>query len=321
MHTLSPGDTIAVLAPASGPYPAEMMDRFREGLAHLRSRYTVTRSWEPGTERGYLSAADPDRAAALNGAIADPDVRAIFCVRGGYGCLRLLDALDLEAARSHPTLIVGYSDITALHLALYRHVGWAGLSGPVVTEWPQMFGDAHRPALDHLQDWLLGETPPLSPFNNTVLTPHTSGRGTGPLLGGNLSVLSRMVGSPHLPSMEGAVLFLEDVDEKPYAVDRMLAHLQLAGVLDDLAGAVLGTFSSGDLDPEKPTLTLDEIVADYFADRPYPVATGLCYGHHLPRVTVPIGLPARLQVTDDEALLDVTRSLAAHSPSSAAGDA
>ena len=310
MHTLSPGDEIAVLAPASSPYPAEMMDRFRVGLAHLRSRYTVVHSWEPGAERGYLSAPDPDRAAALNDAIADPDVQAVFCVRGGYGCLRLLDALDWEAARSHPTLIVGYSDITALHLALYCHADWVGLSGPVVTEWPQMLGDdAHRPALDHLQRWLSGDTPPLSPFDASSLTPHTTGQGTGPLLGGNLSVLSRMVGSPHLPSMEGAILFLEDVDEKPYAIDRMLTHLQLAGVLDNLAGVVLGTFSTGALDPDKPTLSLDDIVADYFADRPYPVATGLCYGHHLPRVTVPIGLSARLTVTENGASLDVLGAL------------
>jgi muramoyltetrapeptide carboxypeptidase len=288
-----------------------MMDRYRAGLADLRDRYDVRTAWEPGGERGYLAAPDEERAAALNRVLHDPNIEAIFCVRGGYGCLRLLDRIELPDADRRPPLLIGYSDVTALHLSFCARRGWTGLSGPVVTEWPQMTPDSPEyAAREHLEAWLAGDTPALAPFNGTSLTPHTPGNGTGPLLGGNLSVLSRLVGTRHCPDFTGSVLFLEDVQEEPYQIDRKLAHLQLAGLLDNLAGVVLGSFSTPDLDSDKPTLSLPEIVADYFADRPYPVATGLAYGHLLPRVTVPVGLRARLRVGDDEATLEATEPLA-----------
>ena len=283
-----------------------MLQRYTDGLQILRERYHVKMHWTPGRERGYLSAPDAERAAALNDAIRDPDVRAIFCVRGGYGCLRLLDDLDYAAARDRETLLIGYSDVTALHLALHRHAGWTGLSGPVVTEWPQIHGNRdYAPALHHLNRWLDGDVPSLTALDGHRLHPLSDGTATGPLLGGNLAVLSRLVGTRHVPDFSGALLFLEDVDEAPYQVDRMLAHLRLAGVLDDLAGVVIGTFSTGDLDPDKPTLSLNAVFEDYFADRPYPVATGLAYGHHLPRVTVPVGVDASLSVSGENALLTI----------------
>jgi muramoyltetrapeptide carboxypeptidase len=116
-----------------------------------------------------------------------------------------------------------------------------------------------------------------------------------------LSVCSRLVGTPYAPDLSGAILFLEDVGEAPYRVDRMLAHLSLAGWLDDLAGVVLGRFTTGSVDG--PSLTLDEVVHDYFGGRPYPVATGLSYGHFMPRATIPIGVQARLDVTTETATL------------------
>jgi len=280
------------------------MERYRRGLASLKTTYDVRTAWKPGRERGYLAASDVERAADLNRALHDPEVEAIFCVRGGYGCLRLLDRIDLPADRS-PPLLIGYSDITALHLSFYTRRGWPGLSGPVVTEWPQMTpdSDGHAAAL-HLDAWLNGDTPTLSRFEGTSLAPGTPGDAAGPLLGGNLSVLSRLLGTRHCPDFHGAILFLEDVQEKPYQIDRKLAHLQLAGILDAVSGVVLGEFSTPDLDPDKPTLEVDDVFADYFDDRPYPVATGLKYGHLLPRVTVPIGVPARLSVTADAARLE-----------------
>jgi len=293
--SLFPGAPVAVVAPAS---PPRDRDRYRAGVAALRATYDVRATWTPGHERGYLSAPDAVRAQALHDALTAPSIRAVVCVRGGYGCLRLLDRLDWAALGPRPTLLVGYSDITALHLALYARHGWIGLSGPVVTEWPvadeATLGPFRRLAAG--ERMVLGET----------LSVRRSGTAEGPLLGGNLSVLSRLVGTPYAPDFRGAILCLEDVAEAPYRVDRMLAHLRHAGVLGQVAGVVLGHFTTDDA-PDGPSLTMDEVFADYFGDRPYPVVSGLAYGHQLPRQTLPIGTPVRLVASAPDARLEMTR--------------
>lgn len=296
--SLSPGDPIAVVAPAS---PPRNLEEYRQGLARLRDLFDVRFAWAPGEERGYLAAPDDARAAAVHRAIQSPSIRAIVCVRGGYGCLRLLDRLNWSLARRHPTLLVGYSDVTALHLALYARAGWTGLSGPVVTEWAKI----DESTLDPFFILAEGGCPRLTGSSDAPLHTLVAGRATGPLLGGTLSVLTRLVGTPYAPSFQGAILVLEEVAEAPYRVDRMLAQLQHAGVLDAVKGVVLGQFSTGDLDPEKPTLSLETVFDDYLSDRPYPVATGLNYGHVLPRGTLPIGVPAYLSATAEGASLNV----------------
>lgn len=281
---LRPGDPVAVVAPASPPRsPAD----YEAGLARLRTLYDVRTAWAPGQEHGYLAAPDAARADALQTAIADPDIRAIIAVRGGYGCLRLLPRLDWALARARPTLLVGYSDLTALHLAYYARAGWTGLSGPVVTEWATLDEDTLGP-YRALAD---GNTPSLGANRLSCLHPGTT---TGPLLGGNLSVLIHLLGTPYAPDWDGAVLVLEDVAEAPYRIDRMLGHLDHAGVLDAVNGVVLGDFGEDRLDPSPPTRPLAAVFDDYFAERPYPVATGLPYGHRLPRCTLPIGVPVTL---------------------------
>jgi len=282
---LALGDPIAVVAPAS---PPRDLSRYRAGLSQLRDDYDVRFAWAPGNERGFLAARDRARTDALHRAICTTDIRAIFCVRGGYGSLRLLDQLNWPLIREHPTLLVGYSDVTALHLALYARAGWTGLSGPVVTEWPVLPDETRA----HVRAWTEGRTPLLG----SDLTTLQSGTATGPLLGGNLSVLTRLLGTPYAPTFRGAILCLEDVAEAPYRVDRMLSHLQHAGVLQTLSGAVLGHFTTGD-DSMQQSLSLKTVFGDYFADRPYPVATGLRYGHRLPRTSLPIGTPVGLDAS------------------------
>jgi len=291
---LRAGDRIVVLAPASAPRDASDLQR---GLDALRAmEYAVDVDYDAEAQHGYLSAPDDQRLGAFNRVLRREDVRAIVCVRGGYGTLRLLAQLDYDAARKHPKLLVGYSDVTALQWALYAQAGWASLSGPVLTEWPQLDAEA----TNLFQSLVRGERPESLQLPSAApLQPLTAGTADGPLIGGNLSVCSRLVGTPYAPDLSGAILFLEEVDEAPYRVDRMLAHLSLAGWLDDLAGVVLGQFTTGSVDG--PSLTLDDIFRDYFGDRSYPVATGLCYGHFMPRATIPIGVRARLSVTDGAA--------------------
>lgn len=285
-----------VLAPSSAPRDALELT---QGLDRLRDMgYEAEVDFDPEAQRGYLAAPDEARLKVLNRALRRTDASAILCIRGGYGALRLLPDLDYDAARDHPKLLIGYSDVTALQWALLAQAGWTSLSGPVLTEWPnldaaatelfQTLMEGGQPAALHLPD-----APPLQPLR--------PGSAEGILIGGNLSVCTRLVGTPYVPELSGAILFLEDVDEVPYRVDRMLAHLSLAGWLDDLGGVVLGRFTTGSVN--QPSLSLDEVFDDYFGDRPYPVATGLPYGHFMPRATLPIGVRARLTVSDDAATL------------------
>lgn len=290
---LRPGTPIAVVAPASAPRD---LTRYRNGLARLRAVYDVRTAWAPGRQRGYLAAPDAVRAEALQRAIRNPTIKGIVCVRGGYGCLRLLNRLDWAVARDNPTLLVGYSDVTALHLAFYARVGWTGLSGPVVTEW----ATADEETLGPFCSLAAGER---FSVTGTPLSPRRPGTATGPLLGGNLSVLTRLVGTPYAPDWSGALLVLEDVAEAPYRVDRMFAHLEHAGVLDAVSGVVLGAFTTGDQD-HRPTLSLETVFDDYLRDRPYPIAENLPYGHRLPRCTLPIGVTTRLTVRPETARLD-----------------
>lgn len=299
---LHPGGTVGVIAPSSAPRDAA---RYADGLAALEAVYDVRRIYRHGPPHGYLSAPDADRLRDLSAALCAPDLDAVIVARGGYGCLRLLRHVDYEGAV--PKWVIGYSDTTALQMALYQRLGWASLSGPVVTEWAVMdepMRDAFTSAAAHGEN--SGGRLVLTDLAGEALRPVAQGKAHGPLVGGNLSVFTRLLGTPYAPDVDGAILVLEDVDEKPYAIDRMLAHLDLAGVLDAVAGVVIGTLSTGDLDPDRPTLSVDAILNDYFGDRPYPVARGLPYGHHLARCTLPLGLPATLRVSPGNTSLQAT---------------
>ncbi len=286
---LQPGDRVAVVAPASPPDP----EKLEAGLRRLEATgLIVERGRTLSARRGYLAGDDQLRADELNHYLQRTDIRAIFCARGGYGCLRLLPLLDYEAAARAPKLLVGYSDITALHLALLRRARLPGLSGPMVAiDWPLLDAETEQ------RFWELasGAAPdPLLPVGSVSPRVLRPGMAEGPLVGGTLSVLVRLVGTPFLPDLTGAILFLEDIGEAPYRIDGMLAQLRLAGVLDRLAGLILGDFTDCVPGTSTPSLSLDEILADYFHAAPYPVVTGFPYGHVAAKNTLPVGVRARL---------------------------
>ena len=303
---LAPGDTIAVIAPSSPPWKPE---RLENGLARLEALgYRVERARPTLTPHGYLAGPDAERLDAFNRVLRRDDVKTIFCVRGGYGALRLLPHLDYEAARRHPKLLVGFSDVTALHLAFYRHAGWRGLSGPVVVEWGEIDAETENQftilAEGHMPQPLVG------PHGET-LTAVRPGTAEGVLLGGNLSMVVRLLGTPYLPVLDGALLFLEEVGEQPYRIDALFAQLKLSGILDRLGGLILGAFTGWRPKHDNPFLTPDQIIYDYLHDAPYPVATGLVYGHFPNKSTIPIGVHARLDVTDDRSALSILEPVVA----------
>ncbi len=286
------------------------MSRFHRGVERLEGRgYRVEVGRPSYRRRGYLCGTDAERLDEINRYLRRTDVKMLICARGGYGSLRLLPDLDYDAARAHPTLIVGYSDITALHLALYHHAGLPGLSGPMVAvEWH----DPDPSSESLFWELARGATPdPLLGPSREELEPLREGSADGVLLGGNLAMVVRLIGTPYLPSLEGAILFAEDVGEEPYRIDAMLAQLRLSGVFDELGGLVLGAFTDWEPKEDTPTLSLDQVFEDYLTEVNFPVARGLIYGHFPVKNTLPVGVRARLQVTSTSARLGLLEPVVA----------
>jgi muramoyltetrapeptide carboxypeptidase len=304
---LHPGDTLAVVAPASAPRePA----RLQAGIDYLRRLgYRVEVGRADFAPHGYLCGPDAARASELNAFLRRDDVKALFCVRGGYGTLRLLPDLDYDAARRHPKLIVGYSDITALHLAFYHRAGLTGVSGPMVAvEWGAPDAASERLFWELAQ----GGTPgPLLGPGGEALVPVRPGTAEGVLLGGNLTLVARLLGTPYLPPLDGALLFVEEVGEEPYRIDGLLAQLRLAGVLDRLGGLILGGFTETEPRGSGPTLSLDAVFDDYVCGLSCPVARGLVYGHFPVKNALPVGVRARLSVSSDAATLSILEPVVA----------
>ena len=278
---------MAVVAP-SGPAAAAPL---RDGLQILSARYTIVHTYSPAVpgeaHPPYLSDTDQRRAELFNRAVADEEVEAIFCARGGYGAMRILELLDGELYRRRRPLLVGLSDITALH-------AWAAglevptIHGPVVTQ----LGALPKGNLQSLYALIEGRGAPLL----SGLEPLAGGRASGPLLGGNLTLLSHLCGTPYMPHFLGHILLLEEVAESPYRIDRMLTQLRLAGVLDGLAGIVLGQFLRCDAPQGTPPtpVTAREVLFDRLGRLGIPVAWGAPVGHGETNVALPMGLPAHL---------------------------
>ena len=298
-QALHPPCTVGLIAPASAPRTEGSL---RQGVANLATRGIKVVTKRPSFDAtGYLAGTDEDRLGELNAFLQDDSVDALFCVRGGYGSLRILSQIDYEAARKHPKLLVGYSDTTALQLAMFRHAGWIGISGPMVSvEW----SESSCPSCDHFLDLVSPsfETGPLDP-NHPQMSAFVEGSASGRLLGGNLSLITRLIGTDFLPDLAGCVLFLEEIGETPYRIDGLLAQMQLAGILDSLAGVVLGGFTEGEVEAGKPSLTLEEVFDDYFGDLGIPVASGLRYGHYSDKISVPVGVQCQLDASNGIATL------------------
>jgi len=289
---LQPKDKILVVAPASAPLDESKLEA---GLAHLRALgYVVETGRSVYRAHGYLSGDDTVRLEELNAALARPDVKAIFCVRGGYGTLRLLPWIDYASARKHPKLIVGYSDITALQLALYRKVGLTSVAGAMVAvDW----GGIDPKSEAQFWQVMSGAFPlDLAGPQGEPLHPVRPGKAEGTVLGGNLSLITRLLATPYLPPLEGAILFIEEVAEEPYRIDGMFAQLRLSGILDRLGGLVIGSITEWEPTHDRPSLALEDVLDHYLSNLPYPVAGGLLFGHVPEKISIPIGVRGRLAV-------------------------
>lgn len=279
-HRLKPGDTIAVIAPAGPVDPAEMLP----GLEHLQSMgYTVLAAPHLYERKGYLAGDDRVRLDDLHAAFRDPHVNAVICARGGYGTHRLLPKIRYSFIRKNPKILVGYSDITALLLSVYKKTGLITFHGPMIRE-------CSKKQTTNL-DGLIRMISSAEPFGVDLKGADVlkEGRAEGRLIGGNLSLISHLVGTRHLPDPRGAILFLEDIGEPLYRIDRMLTHLRLCGFLKKLSGIVAGRFEECGDSTEISGLLLDAV-----SDLRIPVLSRAPFGHGQENQPLPIGIQAIL---------------------------
>ncbi len=296
---LSPGDKIRIVSPA-GPVDRK---RLNDGVGLLEAwGYEVELSPHVFDNTGFLAGSDNDRLKDLSGALLDRKVSCVFCSRGGYGVLRLLDRLPYDEILRQPVkAFVGFSDVSAFQLVLRQRCGWVSFSGPQVAM--ALSGDVTDRTALHLRGmldgswrlltWRDGDTP--------LLRPVRSGAATGVLLPCNLAMLVSLVGTEFMPDLSGAILCIEDIDEPPYRVDRMLWQLRESGVLSNIAALVIGVFMWN----KKPIS--DEVsgsALDLFKHDGFPIWRDLPYGHIDDRLTLPVGSPA---VVDDDGVLSLCK--------------
>ena len=305
---LVPGDTIMFVAPA-GEVVQQDVDRARmrlEGMGFVvRVDDQITR------QRGYLAGTDEQRAEEFMRAFRDRDVHAVFAFTGGFGTTRILDRLDFDVIAANPKIMIGFSDITGLHLAFAARTGMVTFHAPNVDSGIGKPGDLNEYSRRSFWQQILAseysakgftyDTPDGSPIKS--LRPGVS---AGPLIGGNLSLVAALMGTPYEIQTAGKIVFLEDVHEAPYRVDRMLCQLKLAGKLDHVAGIILGQFTDASDSPGKDTLTMEQVFEDYFGAADYPVVTGFPAGHHQFNATLPMG--ARVEVDSNRRLVRVLHS-------------
>ncbi len=284
---LRPGDMIGVAAPA-GPVDRSALEA---GIAYLESRgFRLRRGRHIGDRHGYLAGADADRLSDLNSLLADPDLAAIWFVRGGYGSGRIIDRIDFEPLRRGPKALIGYSDLTVVQAAAWRHYGLVTYYGPMVAD----LGDAGRFDESSLWEAVSGDggLSSCSLGRSTVLRP---GTGEGPLVGGCLSLLVSLIGTPWDLPTDGAILFWEEVNEDPFRIDRMLGHLRHAGKLDRLRGMVVGRLVGCEPRNAGGGPSIEEILRTHLGATDYPVILDLPTGHADAKVTLPLGRTARLE--------------------------
>ncbi len=290
---LEKGDVIGIIAPASPPKDYSKIDngiKYLEGLG-----YRVELGKHIYSKRGYLAGEDSERLEDLHSMFENKNVKAIIAVRGGFGSTRILDKINYRLIQHNPKIFVGYSDICAIQMAFYTKCNLLTFAGPMLSV---DFGDEIEPFTEEAFWRMVTSTKKIGRMNNPEgekFFTLTKKRGGGKILGGNLSILSALAGTPYFPDFKNAVLLLEEIGEAPYRIDRMFTHLEHLGVMKKINGLILGRFvDCFESDSSKSSLSLNEVVADHFSNLKVPVFYNFKHGHIRENLTVPIGLNCKL---------------------------
>lgn len=286
--SVKPGDTVMLVSPSSPLVKDQPVEELAQLVETLGFRVRVGASCHSSTARGYAAAPPEVRAADIHTGFADPSVRAVWCTRGGSTAWQLLPLLDYDLIRANPKPLIGFSDVTTLHLAVGQRCGLVTYHGPTANRvfgWGEGDSFSWPNLLRALGNWgeLAVENPPGEP-----IVPLRTGQAEGRLTGGNLSLVAASLGTPWQIDARGKILFLEDVGEGVYALERMLCQLRYAGVFDQAAGVVLGDFTRC-RNSYREDYGPGELVRDFFADYPKPVLSNVRSAHVSPMVTLPMG--------------------------------
>lgn len=287
---LARGDTIGLVQPAG---PVQNQDHFNAGIRLLQEMGFEVRFARDSLNKnnGYLAGSDQERVQEFHQVWADPEVKAILAMRGGYGCMRLVEQLDMDLIRSQPKLLIGFSDISVLLNAITRATGLVTLHGPVLTTLPRCARETAHWFFEAVSG---RQQPEIKPRNLEVLT---GGIATGRLMGGNLTCLTHLLATPFEPSWNNVLLFLEDVGESAYRLDRMFTQLKLAGRLDNLAGLILGSFSANLGEDFCETADDEQVwqrVLELLENKKIPVWGNFPIGHGPNNQVLPLGVEAEL---------------------------
>ena len=300
---LAPGDTVALVSPANATFNTVDLDIARESLQALG--FKVRNSEHMMERHGYLAGQDKARAEDINKAFADKSVAGVHAIRGGWGSARLLPYLDYDTIRRNPKVLIGYSDITALHMAIQAKTGLITFHGPIgLGRWDPYSLDYYKRVLFNGEQVTYSNKQGISTERNSLTQVEfrtqtiTPGKARGRLLGGNLTVLTAILGSPYVPDWDDAILFCEDVGEDLYRVDRMVTQLKLANVLARIKGFVFGSCSECKPgDGNYGALTLEEIFKDHIKPLGVPAWQGAMIGHAQPQWTLPEGAQVEIDAT------------------------
>ncbi len=294
---LRAGDTVGLVCPAAPAYSREQVQITIESLASMGLKTKLSPHFYD--RYGYLGGTDANRAADVNALFADPDVQLVMAMHGGWGCARILPLLNYDVIRQNPKLLVGYSDITALLLGIHAKTGLVTMHGPEgAATWNTFTTERFRrllmegEALTYENPTDKGNT--LAQTDDRIFTIRP-GLARGQLAGGNLTVLTHLIGSAYLPDWRGKILFIEDVHEAIYSIDRMLTHLKLAGILDQVAGVVFGKCTKCHPSSDSyGSLTLEDVLTEHLGSLSVPVYAGAMIGHIANKFTIPIGINAEI---------------------------
>lgn len=299
---LKPGDTIGLISPAG----AESPDKIKESIKYIEGLgFNIKEGKHIYKRLGYLAGDDNDRTEDLMNMFCDKDVHMILCVRGGYGTMRILPNIDFDVIRQNPKIFAGFSDITTFLNIIYQKCGLTTFHSPMCNS-----NLLDKYTLESFLNTLMHGYKPYiikNPDNISTKCFSSEASVSGELVGGNLSLICSTIGTPFEIDTKGKILFIEEVGEEPYKVDRMLTQLLLCGKLDKCSGIILGQFTNCELPHYERSLTLDEVIQDRILSLNKPTITNIQSGHSYPKITLPIG--AKIRMNCIEGIIEVLESV------------
>jgi len=287
--SLKKGDTVALIAPAGSVFNKKHISKIETRLKGLG--FKVIKGKTLYLQDGFLAGSDEVRVTELHSFFKNKSIKAIIAMRGGWGCARILDELDYQLIKENPKILMGYSDLTSLLIDIHNKTGLITYHGPVgYSSWKEFSTFNVFKTIVDGKPFVMK-----NPKSHTLdLKTLTSGKAKGQLIGGNLTVITSMIGTTHEPNWKGKILFLEETGEEPYRIDRMLWQLKQAQVFKQIKGLVIGAFTKCNPDEPEKSFSLAEVLDQHFKNTSFPVYKGAVIGHLVPKFTLPIGVMAEI---------------------------